>query len=144
MENTNIVIKPADKGTAIVIMDRIDYIQEGLRQLQDPIYYKPLKQPIYMETQTLISDILEDLHKKKFLTKRQIAYLKGDDPPRQRYFYLLPKIHKPQNKWTIPHRIPPGHPIVSDSGSESYGIAEYIDSLTPISTGHTSYIKNTL
>lgn len=41
-------------------------------------------------------------------------------------------------------QIPAGRPIVSDSGSETYGISEYIDSfINPLSTTHPSYIKDT-
>ena len=35
MNNGGIVIKPADKGGNIVNMNRMDYIQEGLRQLNN-------------------------------------------------------------------------------------------------------------
>ena len=41
--NQNIVIKPADKGGAIVIMNKQDYIDEGLRQLSNKIHYKELE-----------------------------------------------------------------------------------------------------
>lgn len=109
------VIKPADKGSTTVIMDRTDYVEEALRQLQDPTYYLPLDKPIFLDT----------LRAEKVLTKQQITYLKGEAPPQTKV--LLPKVHKPQEKWTVPHRIPPGRPIVSDCGNESYGIAEYID-----------------
>ena len=37
--NKAIVIKPADKGGAVVVQDVFDYIKEGLRQLSDPIFY---------------------------------------------------------------------------------------------------------
>ena len=40
--NSNLVIKPADKGGAIVLMNKEDYIQEGLRQLSDPNFYREI------------------------------------------------------------------------------------------------------
>ena len=40
--NRDIVIKPADKGGNIVIMNKQDYIQEGLRQLSDSKHYEIL------------------------------------------------------------------------------------------------------
>ncbi|CAH2299608.1 Hypothetical predicted protein, partial [Pelobates cultripes] len=42
-ENKEVVIKPADKGGGIVLMDREYYIEESLRQLNDGITYKKLK-----------------------------------------------------------------------------------------------------
>lgn len=117
---------------------------EALRQLQDKQYYIALTEPIYEETAKIISAEMETLYKSKIITKKQQKYLLGPQPPRPRYFYLLPKIHKPKTKWTIPDRIPPGRPIISDCGSESYGIAEYLEHfLTPLSTIHDSYVKNT-
>ena len=40
--NKDIVIKPADKGTYIVIQDLDDYIAKGERQLKDTNFYVPL------------------------------------------------------------------------------------------------------
>lgn len=136
-----LVIKPADKGSAVVLMDLVDYVSEVLRQLKDTEYYIPLTEPMYMETATIIQLELTSLHKSGILTKKQLTYLLGQSPPCPRYFYLLPKIHKPMTKWTVPHRIPPGCPIVSDCVSESYGVAEYLDHfLTPLSIKHASYV----
>lgn len=68
----------------------------------------------------------------------------GDTVPRARLFYMLPKIHKDPAKWSKPHKIPPGRPIVSDCSSETYRTAEYVDHfLNPLSTTHPSYIKDT-
>ena len=43
--NQDIIIKPADKGGAIVILNREDYIKEGLRQLSNTNHYKELEDP---------------------------------------------------------------------------------------------------
>lgn len=139
-----IVIKPADKGSAIVIMDRKDYVQEARRQLENQTYYQPLHKPIYPDTAIRIQQLLNQLSSTKHITPSQLLYLKGQSPPRPRYFYLLPKIHKTPDTWTIPDRIPPGRPIVSDCGSESYGSAELINHfLNPLSNRHASYVKDT-
>lgn len=68
----------------------------------------------------------------------------GPDEPRNRQFYLLPKIHKDQQTWTVPNVIPPGRPIVSDCSSATYNISLYIDQfLGPLSCKHPSYLKDT-
>lgn len=140
----NIIIKPADKGSAVVIMGREQYIFEVERQLNDVIYYKKLIQPIYKDTVPLVDDILNSLKKKKIINASQFKYLKGDIQPRIRRFYILPKIHKEPAKWTVPFEIPAGRPIVSDCGSETYYTAEFIDYyLNPLSTKHPAYVKDT-
>jgi len=92
----------------------------------------------------LVRGIVEDLYRKKYISSKQRFYLCGQDPPRPRKLYLLPKIHKYPSTWTVPHTIPPGRPIVSDCGSESCRAAGYIDVfLNPLSQKHGSYIKDT-
>ena len=139
-----IIIKPADKGGQIVIQDRTNYILEATRQLNDPIYYRPLTQPMYLETQTLVRALIDQMRIKRLITAKQAHYLYGPDLPRARLFYLLPKIHKPPENWTVPSVVPPGRPIVSDCGSESYHLAEFIDFyINPLSHTHPSYLKDT-
>lgn len=92
----------------------------------------------------MIQEIVMRLHKEKFISHKQLQYLTGPDSPRPRQFYLLPKIHKAPEKWTVPHRVPCGRPIVSDCGSESYRVAEFIDAfINPLSQKHNSYLKDT-
>lgn len=62
-----IVIKPADKGSAVVIMDRDQYVWEGYRQLFDKNYIQ-LDKPIYIETIPMIKQIAQTLHDKKNLS----------------------------------------------------------------------------
>lgn len=76
-------------------MDSTAYVQEALCQLQDKSYYIPLEKTLFVETADLISDILKTLQEQKWLTKKQVSYLKGESAPSPRCFYLLPKFHKP-------------------------------------------------
>ncbi|CAK6981698.1 hypothetical protein JOB18_043694%2C partial, partial [Scomber scombrus] len=84
-QNPNTVIKPADKGSKIIILDR---------QLSDTKYYKPIPQSIQNSTQTSLRTIITSLYHKKFITAKQLDFLFGPENPRPRHFYLLPKIHK--------------------------------------------------
>jgi len=44
--NKHIIIKPADKGSAVVVMNREDYIAEGVRQLSDQNFYKEVEKDL--------------------------------------------------------------------------------------------------
>ena len=142
--NKDIVIKPADKGSRIVIMDRQQYVFEGLRQLNNSNHYVELEAPIFEQTAKEVGEIITKLREKKCIDYKQERYLRGENAPRARIFYLLPKIHKDPSTWTIPYEIPPGRPIVSDCNSETYATAEFIEFyLNPLSVKHPSYIKDT-
>ena len=139
----SIVIKPADKGGATVILNKDAYLCEAHRQLSNQNYYTKLSEPIYKDNISKINDILESMKTDEFISKKQFHFLRAKDTDRARTFYLLPKIHKPRAKWPQCN-MPEGRPIVSDCGSESYRISQYIDSfIRPISIRHPSYIKDT-
>lgn len=143
-QNQDIVIKPADKGSKIVILDRTQYLLEAQRQLNNTLHYQPLSHTLQQETQRKIRELVTKLYEEKYITAKQRNYLFGPDTPRPRKFYLLPKIHKDPETWPVPYQIPSGRPIVSDCGSESYAVSEYIDHyLNPLSQRHPSYIKDT-
>ena len=142
--NNHIVLKSADKGNAMVIMDREQYIWEGLRQLYNLEHYMKLQKPIYLNTVEMVKNIIDKLVNEGYLNKKQRQYLMGNNTNRPRLFYLLPKIHKDVAKWSIPGEVPPGRPVVSDCESETYYISEYIEYyLNPISQKHPSYLKDT-
>lgn len=142
--NKNIVIKPADKGSAVVIMDRTTYINEVLRQLNNTQHYKPLDAPIYPDSFPLLKEILTSLYNRKFINNKQFKFLLGDKKPNERKFYILPKIHKDPSTWHPPFVMPPGRPIVSDCGSDTDRVADFIEYyLNPLSIKHPAYIKDT-
>ena len=128
----------------MVIMSKNLYINEAQRQLQNPKYYKPLDYPLHPETATTLDRQLSNLAALGYITNKQYNFLRPDfNKMTSRYFYLLPKIHKPITSWPNPH-MPAGRPIVSDCGSESSKICEFIDHfLQPVSNKHESFIKDT-
>ena len=58
---TDMVIKPADKGGAFVIMDSKDYFAEGMRQLNERNYYQKLNHNPTEEHENLVNNTIDDL-----------------------------------------------------------------------------------
>ena len=90
--NKNIVIKSADKGSAVVVWDRDDYIKEAEKQLGD----KDIYEEVCNDPGPLISTIhkvIEKNWKRGNLNADAIKHFMVKDPKFAR-FYLLPKIHK--------------------------------------------------
>ena len=78
-----------------------------------------------------------------WLVKNQVEYLRPVDNPRPRIFYILPKNHKPVDKWFGSNKLPPGRSTVSDFSSDSYHISEFIDNfITPLPNRRPSYVKD--
>lgn len=120
--DTTIVIKQADKGGALVVWDREAYITEGLRQLSDLKFYKPLDCDPTTEYSDIIHRFISDLQDNGSITN-DITRALYTDKVRTPEFYLLPKIHKK----TTPI---PGRPIVSGNGSPTEKISAFADFLT--------------
>lgn len=98
-----------------MILDKGQYVLEANCQLEDRTYYIKLKEPIYLKTIPAMNQIIDSLHKLKFINDKQRL---GTTDLRPRKFYILPKIHKPRAKWTVPGVVPPRRAIISDCGSE--------------------------
>ena len=113
----DIIIKPADKGSAVVVMDKIDYINEAERQLSDSRFYKKLKSDPTNKFVKEISNELKIMHNNGDIDKNTLEYLKPVNSKAGR-FYLLPKIHKENN---------PGRPIVSANDHPTEKISEFVD-----------------
>jgi peptide-methionine (R)-S-oxide reductase len=134
--NTEIVIKPADKGSAVVIQNRDDYITEGLRQLSDPKFYKQMSEDLTLTHNETVMITIQRLVNKNELAEEtgDYLYIKA---PRTPKFYMLPKIHK--NK--LP---PPGRPIISANDCPTERISALVDHiLRPYVVRITSYVKDT-
>ena len=134
--NPHLIIKQADKGGAVVLQDRDNYVKEGLRQLSDPNFYEQQTIDLTTSHHREIVQILDDMLNSEQIDKNCHEYL-SDSNVRTAEFYMLPKIHKnPTN--------PPGRPIVSGNGCPTEQISKFIDHfLQPCVKNIRSYIKDT-
>ena len=117
-----------------MIMNRTDYINEGLRQLQDLNFYKLITRDPTRKTAADINNFLTFLKDRKLLPVQHIQYLTTKNP-RTPIFYMLPKIHKPNN---------PGRPIVSGCDGPTEKLSAYVDSyIKPLAQRVNSYLQDT-
>ena len=135
-KRTDIVIRPADKGSGIVLLSREQYIQECERQLSDQIYYQRLHMSTLDSVVTEITEIIDQYHLAGFISKSVNKWIRTPEP-RVANFYILPKIHKNQEN-------PPGRPIMSANNHPTERISAYVDMfLNPIMQKQDSFIKDT-
>jgi hypothetical protein len=134
--NTNIVIKPADKGSAVVIQDRTSYVTEGLRQLSDTDFYCEVPTDLTTTHNDEVNSLIDNLTSNNEISTKCANYLKNKQP-RTAKLYLLPKIHK--NKTPVP-----GRPIVSANNCPTERISQLVDHfLQPLVGSTKSYVKDT-
>ncbi|CAJ0965945.1 unnamed protein product [Ranitomeya imitator] len=135
-ENKQIIVKPADKGGSIVVLDRDYYMQEINTQLSDLDTYQPINHNPTFEIGREIKDLVTyyttmgtiDTKLGEFLIKQH---------PVIPVFYTLPKIHKHPSK-------PPGRPIVASTESLLSPLAIVLDKiLSPLVPRIKSYLRDT-
>ena len=131
--NNDIVIKPADKGGSIVIMDTTDYIFEAEKQLNNPDHYERLLLDPTQKFNTPINSLINQAWRLNIIDESTYNNLQTKNP-RIPTCYLLPKIHKKDN---------PGRPIVNGIGSDTEKISAYVDTfLRKYTPRIPSYIKD--
>ncbi|XP_074035217.1 uncharacterized protein [Leptinotarsa decemlineata] len=129
-ENEDIIILPADKGNATVVLNTIDYESKMMKLLEDPAYKKIVRDPTtYLEktTKTAINNSPIDDEIKRHLIPRE----KSSKCPK---LYGLPKVHKEGE---------PLRPIVSSVGSPVHQLAKHVAHvLQPHAEKVDSYVRN--
>ena len=131
----SIVIKEADKRSAVVIWDKKDYLMEAEKQLSYKETYEEISSDPLFLIKT-IHDTLEKNRKRGDISSNILDYFNVENPKFGR-FYLLPKIHK--RMYDIPER-----PVISNCGFCKENISAFLDhELKPIAMQVKSYIKDT-
>ena len=134
--NPDLVIKAADKGSAIVIQNREDYVKEGERQLGDSKYYQSMTEDLTSKHAEEIKNYVLKMHQNKEITEKTMEFL-NPEGCRTPEFYMLPKIHKGKTP-------PPGRPIISGNNGPTERISKFVDHfLQPCVPKIKSYVKDT-
>ena len=132
--NKDIIIKPADKGGATVILNTGDYITKAMRQLDNEEYYKRVEEDLTSEHEQLINQCISHLINNGDLDMDTGQLLRPANS-RTPIFYMLPKMHKPNN---------PGRPVISSVNSHTEKLSAYVDEfLRPLAHALPSHIRDT-
>uniref|UniRef100_A0A803JUF4 Reverse transcriptase domain-containing protein n=1 Tax=Xenopus tropicalis TaxID=8364 RepID=A0A803JUF4_XENTR len=128
-----IIIKKADKGGSVVVLDTPAYVAEVMRQLTDVETYTLLKRDPTEGFKSVLADLLSEGFSNGVLTTKEVEMLKCENP----VFHVLPKVHKSLDNVK-------GRPIVASIGSLSENLSCYIDRLLrPLVESLPSYIRDT-
>jgi len=128
----DVIIKDADKGSAIVIMDRDRYVGECLRHLNDGSYRLLESDPTPFFEPSL-HRLIRSLASSGVLTQDMASFasVQNSRPGR---FYCLPKLHKSGV---------PGRPVCSCSGTLCENASIIIDwFLKPLLSSIPSYLRD--
>ena len=132
--NSDIMIVPADKGCATVIINTNDYKEKVKNHLADSNTYITMDKDPSDEIRTNINRILKTMYDRKLFTREEYYHLFANSTTIP-LFYALIKIHK------IGYPI---RPIVSFIGSPTYNVAKFLSQLLmPATNKAPQKLKNT-
>ena len=134
--NNQIVINKADKGSTIVIVNRNDYIEDGLKHLDDPTVYRKLKHDTTPTVYSKIINFLKTLRWQSWIPPKFVDFCTPPEKYRTSQLYFLKKIYK--NPMGI-------RPIVSSVNSVTENISSFVDGwLNPLVQRLPSFIKDSM
>ena len=128
----NCMVLTADKGVALVVMDRSDYVKKAKELLEDTNTYRTIQSDPTSRLKNKLVNILRKIKAETGMQENTYRkmYPTGVSPPK---FYGLPKIHKKNI---------PLMPIVSIIGSVSYGMAKELARIIKPLMGCSHHVNN--
>ena len=134
-EDPSININEADKGSAMVVWDREDYLRKANSQLSNKDVYREVKGDEGPLMQ-VIKSVFRKMRNKGDISHETLDYFLVNKLKLGR-FYLLPKIRK-----TL-HNVP-GRPVITDSNYFTENISSFHDfHLKPLAQKVKYYIQDT-
>lgn len=154
VKNKEIIVRKADKNSTLCILDKSTYIKEGLRQLENELYYEEINQSRIANATKLIHDLIEKWQRNDQIDKITYKFLLQNLFNKKiGKFFLLPKIHKIPPEILLEIENNPakiieygflGRPIVSLCGTPFHNLSHFIDRiLLPLVQSQNTYIKDT-
>ena len=121
MYDDQIIIKPTDKGSTIVVWSKDDYLLEASNQLSYTTVYQKSEGDPLKKVNIEVKSVLRDMFNQKEINNKVRDYPILKKPQLGR-FYLLPKIHKRTSNV-------PGRPAISNNGTATENISAVLDFL---------------
>ena len=139
-EDRSIVIKKADKGSCVVVWDRLDYLSEAEKQLGDKSIYKNVSfnDKILRDLAETSNELFLNLKTKGSISGKEMKYFVYDykNASNLGKSCFLPKIDKRLSNV-------PGRPVISNCGTLTEKASEFLDyHLKPVMQRSWSYIKD--
>ena len=132
-KDDDIVILPADKGRATVVMDRKDYSAKMLTMLGDQDNYQLMAKDPTTSLENRMNSVLLRLRREGRLSDKTYYHLRSSAAGVP-HLYGLPKVHKPDVLL---------RPIVSFVSSPMYALSKFLASLlSPIVGLSDSHVRN--
>ncbi len=119
--DNNLLVIEADKNAGICIVNKCDYDQEVLRQLNDLNTYHPSTNTAFELGMIEFNDKANQFYK-KIPENFNLKYLKFDNEQPAK-FYILPKVHKAFDKF------PKGRPISSTFHKSNKYVSRLLDNI---------------
>ena len=138
-EDRSIVIKKADKGSCVVVWDRLDYLSEAEKQLGDKKIYKDVSfnDKILRDLVETSNNMFLNLKRKGSISEKEMKYCVCDykNASNLGKLYFLPKIHKRLSKVL-------GWSVICNCGTSTEKASKFLDChLKPVMEKSWSYIK---
>jgi len=134
LNDDEIVIRPADKGSGIVVMDRDEYVRKLQCEMSDSATYEEVPGDRTKTVQNKVKKVVDTLYKKGSIDNELRRYMTGYDGTSGK-LQGNPKLHKPG----MPLRT-----IVNGRNHPTEKIAEIVeDELREHVTSLPSYIRDT-
>ena len=141
-EDRSVIIKPADKGSCVVLWDREDYLTERCKQLSDTSIYVKVKKyndKLLSQLREKRNKFFKRLYNNKLIREKELEYFSYNfkNTSCLSKMHILLKIHKRLNDV-------PRCPVISNCSTPTKNLFKFLDHhLQPIMKVWKPYIKDT-